>query len=38
MGEDERTSNFTYRITNVEGKKAANGQVRADWKRTIVHS
>ena len=38
MGKDERTSNFTCRITNVEGKKAANGQVRADWKRMIVRS
>ena len=38
MGKGKRPSNFTSRITNAEGKKVANGQVRTDWKRTIGRS
>ena len=38
MGKGERTSNFTCRIANAEGKKAANGQMRTERRRTIVRS
>ena len=38
MGKGERTGDFTNRIADTEGKKAANRQVRLERKWTFAGS